>query len=157
MSKILKAFYIESKAVNAFRNAFWYLIVDSEPNFVYNSRLLTKEEKYKWEVNKRQFLYWAKDDPFFSSFVHELGSKGAFADREMTLTMQNGTKETFVGDLWSSGQNIVNPNSAGVGAATVEQLKEYYVFYSHYIDAEYFAKWLVKNPDKVFKYERGAL
>lgn len=157
MINIVKAFYTESPAINAFRGAFWYLVIDKRPYYVYSTRELKEEEKMHWERHKRQYLYWSKRTPFLSSFVHDPNSKDAFGGSPVTIRVREGGTKTFKGDLWSAGQSLVNPNCMSVGAATKKQLEKCYVFFGSYIDKDFFANWLDNNPDKVFKYERNAL
>lgn len=157
MSNILKAFRVDSDAVNAFEGAFWYLILDKNPEKRHRVRKLNDEEIPRYEHLRQQYLYWVNDFPFVQSYVHQLGSKDAFGGAKVTLKMRDGSTKEFKGDLWSAAQWLVNPNIFGVGVATRRDLKECYVFHSMYIDKDYFSKWIEDNPDKVEKYERGKL
>lgn len=153
MTKILKAFYTKSQAVNGFRGGFWYLIIDRKPGFCYSKRLVESYEQNSWERDRSQFLYYSQRFPFVSSYIHSPGTKDAFGGREIHLSMRNGEKKVFKGDLWDSGQRMINPNLVDVGAATEKQLKKCYVYFSNHIDKDYFIKWLDENPDKVFEYK----
>lgn len=154
---ILKAFKNQSSAVNAYRGAFWFLVLDKMPQFTYASRLLEDDEKMSYERHKPQRLYYSTRSPFVSTYVHDPGSKGAFGGGEVKLKMNDGSTQTFKGDLWSSGQGLVDKDVFSVGINTRSKLKGCYVYMASYIDLDYFGEWLDNNPNKIFEYERGAL
>lgn len=155
--KILKAFYVESKAVNAFRGGFWYLITDRTPRHRYSERVILDDEKASYERGRRQVLYYSTVKPFVNSYVQSSGTKGAFGGGTVRIAMKDGRVEEFKGDLWDAGQHLVNQNLFSLGVSTRTRLKKCYVFNSQYIDKDYFGKWLDENPDKIEQYERGKL
>lgn len=157
MSKILKAFKSESTASNAFRGAFWYLIIDREPRFSYAMREIRDDEKASYERHKTEYLYYSTRKPFISTFVHSLGTKDAFGGAKITLPLTNGESKEFRGDLWSASQWLLNDNVFGVGISTRRALKKCYVFHSSYIDKDILGKWLDENPDKIETYGTGKL
>lgn len=150
MSEINKAFYIDS-----YGNRQWYLVLDEYPDYRYESRPVEPHEVL-YGRSHGETLYWAAVGPFVKSYVHSPGSSNAFCGREIVVSMKDGTTRTFKGDLWDSGQWLANPNSQGVGIASVEQLTKCYVFFGgSHIDSDFFERWLDENADKIAPYERG--
>ena len=78
----------------------------------------------------------------FSKFLKKERFGNAFAGRELTLNMKDGTTEK-IKDFWfDCGSYKEHGKFIDIGASTLKDLQSCYVYYSYYINADTFQKML---------------
>lgn len=124
--KILKM-YVARK----YGNVHYYCLFDEMPEITY-------------EKIGTDFVGSAVDDDgdiIFSHFLHK-GSSGAFGGRELALTMKDGSTQKIKDYWWDNGYYRQHGEFVDIGAGTLEELQECYVYYGCNINKVAFQKML---------------
>lgn len=130
---IAKPYMIGSKTTS------YYVVVDRAPKLVYQR-----------EGNRLT----AHDSGFYDFMAIENGSRGAFAGREFSITLTDGSAIQCVGQVWSCGP-FDGIDAVQVGVATLASLEQCYVFSAGYLAREKLAAWLAENKPSgdYYKYD----
>jgi hypothetical protein len=108
------------------------LVVSTAPNFIY-------EQKGFWLL--------AEDDGFYSSYSIEFGSRGAFGGRKFDIPLKDGTVYKATGQVWDAFSRTLQPEpSLEVGVATLDQLKDCYVFFGGRVAVSKLEQALEQRP-----------
>lgn len=96
----------------------------------------------------------AHDSGFYDFMEIQPGSRGAFADREFTIALDDGSQLECKGQVWSCAPNA-GIDAVQVGVATLEQLKSCYVFFGGYVAREKLQAWLAEHKPSAnyYKYD----
>lgn len=95
----------------------------------------------------------ARDSGFYDCMTIEPGTAKAFAGRKFTLSLQGGEQLECNGQVWSSHHpDLIGEPTVQVGRATLEDLKQCYVFFGGCISKAVLDEWLSKNkPSRHYK------
>lgn len=129
----------------------YYIVVDHPVKYVY-TRATLKEDIPDASRGKTFFLGRHGD---FYDFLAGTARKGnAFAGSVFDIPLDDGTSFHCQGDVWSCCPRKTDPRTIQVGVATLEQLKDCYVFYAGNIAREVLEAWLSANApsDNYYKY-----
>lgn len=118
-----------------------FVVVDRKPEFVY-------------EQHGNKLI--AHDSGFYDSLQIEPGSRDAFAGREFTIRLADGTDYQCHGQVWDQWHpELVSEPVVQVGVATLEQLQSCYVFGGGRISTAKLNAWLAsRTPSRnYYKYD----
>jgi len=110
-----------------------FIVINRSPIFKY-------ERKENWLI--------AEDSGFFSFYQYIPPSKGfyAFAGREFTIPMVDGTFEKAYGQWWDGVPSEYLDLLVSTGCSTLVELDRCYVFYGgRYFYKSLVAEWLLNN------------
>jgi hypothetical protein len=100
-------------------------------------------------------LLVSNDGGFYDFLKIEPGSRDAFAGREFTIQLTDGSALECKGQVWSCGADVGVP-TAQIGVGTLESLTRCYVFSSARVDISLVNEWLAKNKpsSRYYKYDK---
>ncbi len=135
--KILKMY-----VARAYGNVNYYCMFDEMPEITY-------------EKIGADYVGSAVDedgDVIFSHFLRR-GSSGAFAGRELSLTMKDGSIQKIKDYWWDDGHYGKHGEFVSIGAGTLENLQKCYVYCSCNINKATFQKMLDDYYSREKEYE----
>ena len=135
--KILKM-YVQ----RIYGNTHYYCVFDEIPKITYE----------KIGVNYIGSAIDEKGDIIFSDFL-KMGRSGAFAGREFSLIMKDGSVEKIKNYWWSDGPYSEHGQFISVGGGTIEELQKCYVYSGYYINKQTFEKMLNEYYSREREYE----
>lgn len=140
MPSIIDAILLKPYGLNSY-----YLILDKMPEFTF-------ERHGKYLI--------AEEDGFFARYGYESPgpSWSAFGGRKFDIPLKDGTVEHACGQWWwcapliSANQGPITP----VGIATIEKLRQCYVFQSANISTQKLDEWLSAHEASADYYKYAA-
>lgn len=135
--KIIKLIYSE-------KGKHYYAMFDEVPELVY--------EEYG-----HSYIGSAVDDDgniIASEYLRWERWPGAFAGRELTLTMKDGSKQKIKDHWYDAGSFKGHGEFIGIGAGTLKKLQRCFVFFSYNINKETFHKMIEEylTRDRLYEY-----
>ena len=137
------------KAVHIAETNHYYIIFDEIPRLTY-------------EKIGSDYVGSAVDDKrniVFSECLKWDRVPGAFSGREFTLEMKDGTTEKIKDHWYDTGHYPAHGDFIEIGASTLEQLQECYVYYGYQINRKLFEEmvdeYLLEN--EFCSYEEGKI
>jgi hypothetical protein len=120
----------------------YYVIVDRPISFTYTRSPVVDRQLF---AKPGQSFFLGRCGDFYD-FMAGTGLKGpAFGGREFDIPLDDGTTFHCAGDVWACGRRESDPKVISVGAKTLEQLKECYVFFTAHVTVDALAAWLAEN------------
>ncbi|WP_337881828.1 hypothetical protein [Chromobacterium haemolyticum] len=88
----------------------------------------------------------SRDSGFYDCLTIEPGSKDAFGGQKFTVQLDDGSEILADGQIWASfHKDLIGEPTIQVGVATLEKLKECYVFFSGLVSKQRLENWLSSN------------
>ncbi|MBO2926682.1 hypothetical protein [Metapseudomonas otitidis] len=117
------------------------VVVDRMPEFVYSAGEF--EKTAGWGGRGRHLI--ACDSGFYDCLLEVPGSTDAFAGRKFTINLDDGSKLECHGQVWDAAHPNPPEPYVQVGVATLEKLRECYVFFGGRISKAKLEAWLASN------------
>lgn len=122
----------------------YYVINDEPVKYVYTRGPLGQGDGF-WSRGPDSSMFIGRCGDFFD-FLSGTARKGeAFGGGSFDIDLDDGTKFTCNGDVWSCGPPKGFEPTVGVGVATLDQLNKCYCFCSSNIRKTVLDKWLAEN------------
>lgn len=116
--------------------------------------VIFEEEERLYEEIKPNF-FQCEANGAFSALEYRRGSRDAFAGREFTIKLKDGTERVCKGDHWDVPPISYDPIMS-IGWGTIEKLRKCYVFIGGCIRVSVLEEWLKNNDPKLeYNFYRG--